>query len=193
MAMQPYEVWLKKADGATDKQINDDITAKKLELREISYREQDIVKMKNDAMIQGMNGMLTLGFIAAMLISMLGFLIYWIISIQDRVLQFGILRAMGMSLAKVIGMLACEQVLVSGAAIIMGIVVGGIAGDLFIPLLQIMYSSVDQVPPFKIMSDGADYIKIYSVIGMMLLMGFLTLWRIISGIKIDQAVKLGED
>lgn len=193
MAMQPYEVWLKKVDGAADKQINDDITAKKLELREISYREQDIVKMKNDAMIQGMNGMLTLGFIAAMLISMLGFLIYWIISIQDRVLQFGILRAMGMSLAKVIGMLACEQVLVSGAAIVMGIVVGGIAGDLFIPLLQIMYSSVDQVPPFKIMSDGADYIKIYSVIGMMLLMGFLTLWRIISGIKIDQAVKLGED
>jgi hypothetical protein len=31
------------------------------------------------------------------------------------------------------------------------------------------------VPPFRIMSAGADYIKIYSVIGMMLLMGFLTL------------------
>ena len=193
MSLSPYEVWLKKADGATDKQINDDVIAKDLQLNDIHYREQEIVKMKNDAMIQGMNGMLTLGFIAAMLISMLGFLIYWIISIQDRVLQFGILRAMGMSLAKVIGMLACEQVLVSGAAIIMGIVVGGIAGDLFIPLLQIMYSSADQVPPFKIMSDGADYIKIYSVIGMMLLMGFLTLWKLISGIKIDQAVKLGED
>lgn len=193
MGITPYEVWLKKADGATDKQINDDITAKDLDLYEIYYREQEIVKMKNDAMIQGMNGMLTLGFIAAMLISMLGFLIYWIISIQDRVLQFGILRAMGMSLAKVIGMLACEQVLVSGAAIIMGIVAGGIAGDLFIPLLQIVYSSADQVPPFKIMSDGADYIKIYAVIGTMLLMGFLTLWRIISGIRIDQAVKLGED
>lgn len=193
MALSPYEVWLKKADGATDKQINDDITSKNLQLYEIRYREQEIVKMKNDAMIQGMNGMLTLGFIAAMLISMLGFLIYWIISIQDRVLQFGILRAMGMSLAKVIGMLACEQVLVSGAAIIIGIVVGGIAGDLFIPLLQIVYSSADQVPPFKVMSNGADYIKIYSVIGTMLLMGFMILWKIISGIKIDQAVKLGED
>ncbi|HEX2947685.1 MAG TPA: ABC transporter permease [Clostridia bacterium] len=193
MALSPYEVWLKKADGATDKQINDDVIKRDLQLDDIKYMEQEIVKMKNDAMIQGMNGMLTLGFVAAMLISMLGFLIYWIISIQDRVLQFGILRAMGMSLTRVIGMLACEQVFVSGAAIIMGIVVGGLAGDLFIPLLQIVYSSADQVPPFKVMSDGSDYIKIYSVIGTMLLMGFLTLWKIISGIRIDQAVKLGED
>jgi putative ABC transport system permease protein len=193
MAVQPYEVWIKKADDATDKQINDKLIEKDLQLTKLEYTDQELVKMKNDALLQGMNGMLTLGFIASMLISLLGFLIYWIISIQDRVLQFGILRAMGMSLAKVIGMLACEQLLVSGAAILIGIVIGGITGDLFIPLLQIMYSSADQVPPFRIMASGADYIKVYAVIGIMISMGFLILWRIISRIKIDQAVKLGED
>ena len=193
MALQPYEVWVKKADGATDKQINDDIIKKDLDLRYIYYTDQELVKMKNDALLQGMNGMLTLGFIASMLISLLGFLIYWIISIQNRTLMFGILRAMGMSLAKVIGMLACEQVLVSGAAIILGIIVGGITGDFFIPLLQIVYSAADQVPPFRITAYGEDYIKIYAVIGIMITMGFMTLWRIISKIKIDQALKLGED
>jgi len=193
LALQPYEVWIKKQDDATDKQINDDIISRDLEIADIDYREQELVKMKNDPMLQGINGMLTLCFIAAMLISMLGFLIYWIISIQNRVLQFGILRAMGMSLSKVIGMLACEQVLVSGAAILMGIIIGGITGDTFIPLLQIVYSSAEQVPPFKIMANAGDYIKVYSVIGVMLLLGFLILWRIISKIRIDQAVKLGED
>lgn len=193
LAIQPYEVWIKKKDDASDKQINEDIIKRNLNIAKIDYRDQELVKMKNDAMLQGMNGALTLGFIAAMLISMLGFLIYWIISIQNRVLQFGILRAMGMSLSKVIGMLACEQILVSGAAILMGIVVGGFAGDTFIPLLQIVYNSADQVPPFKTMAAAADYIKIYAVIGTMLMIGFLILWRIISKIKIDQAVKLGED
>ena len=193
MALQPYEVWIKKTEDATDKQINDKITEKDIKLVKLQYTDQELVKMKNDALLQGMNGMLTLGFIASMLISLLGFLIYWIISIQGRVLQFGILRAMGMSLTKVIGMLACEQILVSGAAILIGILIGGITGDLFIPLLQIMYSSADQVPPFKIMANGADYIKVYAVIGTMITMGFLILWRIISRIKIDQAVKLGED
>ncbi len=193
MALQPYEVWIKKSDGATDKNINDKIIEKDLDLVKLEYTDQELVKMKNDSMLQGMNGMLTLGFIASMLISLLGFLIYWIISIQGRVLQFGILRAMGMSLSKVIGMLACEQLLVSGAAIMIGIVIGGITGDLFIPLLQIIYSSANQVPPFKIMANRADYIKIYAVIGIMISTGFLILWRIISRIKINQAVKLGED
>ncbi len=193
MALQPYEVWIKKGEDATDKQINDEIIENDMKLVKLEYTDQELIKMKNDPMLQGMNGMLTLGFIASMLISLLGFLIYWIISIQNRVLQFGILRAMGMSLSKVIGMLACEQLLVSGAAIVIGIVIGGVTGDMFIPLLQIMYSSVDQVPPFKIMANGADYLKIYAVIGIMISMGFLILWRIISKIKIDQAVKLGED
>lgn len=193
MALQPYEVWIRKAGDATDKQINDDIIKKDLDLKYIYYTDQELVKMKNDALLQGMNGMLTLGFIASMLISLLGFLIYWIISIQNRTLMFGILRAMGMSLAKVIGMLVCEQVLVSGAAIILGIIVGGITGDFFIPLLQIVYSAADQVPPFRITAYGEDYIKIYAVIGIMITMGFMTLWRIISKIKIDQALKLGED
>ena len=193
LAIQPYEVWIKKKADATDKQIHDDIIKRDLTVDKIEYKDQELVRMKNDALMQGMNGMLTLGFIAAMMISMLGFLIYWIISIKNRVLQFGILRAMGMSLSKVIGMLACEQILVSGAAILLGIVIGGLSSDTFIPLLQIVYNSADQVPPFKIMANAGDYIKIYAVIGTMLLMGFLTLWRIISKIKIDQAVKLGED
>ena len=193
MALQPYEVWIKKAEGATDKQINDDIIEKDLDLMFIEYADQELVKMKNDAMIQGMNGTLTLGFIASMLISLLGFLIYWIISIHNRTLQFGILRAMGMSLARVIGMLACEQLLVSGAAILIGIIVGGLTGDIFIPLLQIVYSAAEQVPPFRIIAYGEDYIKIYAVIGLMITVGFVTLWRIIARIRIDQAVKLGED
>ncbi|NLH96834.1 MAG: ABC transporter permease, partial [Clostridiaceae bacterium] len=193
MALQPYEVWIKKAEGATDKQINDDIIEKDLDLMFIEYADQELVKMKNDAMIQGMNGTLTLGFIASMLISLLGFLIYWIISIHNRTLQFGILRAMGMSLARVIGMLACEQLLVSGAAILIGIIVGGLTGDIFIPLLQIVYSAAEQVPPFRIIAYGEDYIKIYAVIGLMITVGFMTLWRIIARIRIDQAVKLGED
>lgn len=193
LSIQPYEVWIKKKADATDKQINDDIVKRNLVIDKIQYKDQELVKMKNDALMQGMNGMLTLGFIAAMMISMLGFLIYWIISIKNRVLQFGILRAMGMSMSKVIGMLACEQILVSGAAILLGIVIGGMSSDTFIPLLQIVYNSSDQVPPFKIMENAGDYIKIYAVIGTMLLLGFLILWRIISKIKIDQAVKLGED
>lgn len=193
LALQPYEVWIKKKEGATDKQINDDIVQRELEIDKISYTNQQLIKAKNDPMLQGLNGTLTLGFIAAMFISTLGFLIYWILSIQSRVLHFGIMRAMGLSRAKVTGMIACEQVLVSGVAILMGFVIGGIACDLFVPMLQIAFSSADHVPPFKIIAAAGDYMKIYTVTAGMMVVGLGILWRIIAKIRIDQAVKLGED
>lgn len=192
-AMEPYQVWIAKKPEASDTQVNNDIKDKKLEIDSIRYANQEIIRRKNDPMLQGTNGALTLGFVVTMAISAIGFLIYWTLSIRKRVLQFGIFRAMGLSLRKVIGMLVCEQFLISGTAIIMGILVGGLTSDLFVPLFQIIYSSVEQVPPFKVLASGDDYIKIYAIVAVMLISGFAVLGRFVSRIRIDQAVKLGED
>ena len=193
MALEPYEVWLKKAPGATSEQIYKDIENKELRINRIQDIGQEIIKKKNDPMLQGTNGALTLGFIVTMTISTIGFLIYWILSIKQRVLQFGIFRAMGLSVKKLIGMLVCEQILISGTAILIGIIIGGITSDLFVPLLQMVYSAAQQVPPFKVAASREDYIRIYSVVLTMLGIGLSVLGVIISRIKIHQAIKLGED
>jgi putative ABC transport system permease protein len=193
LPIQPYEIWMKKLPNTVDKVVYDDINEKSMDISTITYVNQQLIKMKNDPMLQGINGSLTLGFVSAMAISLLGFLIYWIISIQARVLHFGILRAMGLSLSKVVGMIACEQVLVSGAAVAIGFFIGNLTSRLFIPLLQVASSAADQVPPFRIVSQAEDYYKIYAVVAAMLVIGFITLWRIIARIRIDQALKLGED
>jgi putative ABC transport system permease protein len=57
---------------------------------------------KNDPVLQGTNGVLTVGFIIILLVCMTGFLIYWILSIRSRVLQFGIFRAMGLSMKSIL-------------------------------------------------------------------------------------------
>ena len=60
-------------------------------------------------MLQGMNGALTLGFIIIMVMCIIGFLIYWILSIKSRTLQFGILRAMGMKFREILMMIVYED------------------------------------------------------------------------------------
>ena len=192
-ALEPYQVWLKKEPGATSGQIYQDIEDKGLQIEKLTDAGQQIIIKKNDPMVQGTNGALTLGFIVTMSVSTIGFLIYWILSIRQRELQFGIFRAMGMSVKKVIGLLACEQVLISGTAILVGVIIGGIASDLFVPLLQMAYSAAQQVPPFKVVAAREDYIKIYMVVLSMLAVGLSVLGIITSKIKIYQAIKLGED
>lgn len=191
--LQPYQIWLKMKDGATSEALYADIEAKHLKIQRIIDSSQLLIEEKTDPALQGMNGALTLGFVVIMLMTVIGFLIYWIISIKSRTLQFGVLRAMGVTFREVISTLGWEQLLVSLVSIAMGFVIGGTASDLFVPMFRTMYNAADQVPPFRVQGDPGDYVKLYVIIAVMLVGGFLVLGGIIRRININKALKLGED
>lgn len=193
MPIEPYEVWIKKKDGATSQQLYNDIKKNNLKITTMSDTSQEIIKSKNDPILQGINGALTLGFVVTMAITAIGFLIYWIMSIRSRVLQFGVLRAMGLSFKELLGMLIMEQTLISLIAILVGDVVGRVTSRIFVPMLQLAFNTSDQVPPFKVAHYVGDFTKIYSIIGIIVVLGLIALGTFISKIKINQAIKLGED
>lgn len=190
---QPYQIWLKMEEGATSEELYEDITEKNIKIQKITDCSQLLIAEKTDPDLQGMNGALTMGFVVIMLMTVIGFLIYWIISIRSRTLQFGVLRAMGVTFKEIIATLGYEQLLVSVASIAAGFVIGGIASDLYIPLFRTMYDAADQTPPFIVRGDAGDYIKMYVIITIMLLGGFAVLGGIIRRININKALKLGED
>lgn len=192
-SVEPYNVWLKKKPGIKSSEVYRDITANKIEVDERSDASEQIVKGKNDPMLQGTNGSLTLGFIISLFISLVGFLIYWIISLRKRTLQFGIFRAIGLSQGRILRIIALEQILTTGIPIISGIFVGRITSKLFVPLLQIVLGGEDQVPPFKVVEYSGDFGRMYSILAVMLISAFVVVWRIVSRINISQALKLGED
>lgn len=191
--LEPYEIWLKMEDGATSEALYQDIKDKKLPIQTLLDSSQMLIAEKTEPMLQGMNGALTLGFIIIMIMTVIGFLIYWILSIRSRTLQFGILRAMGVTFREIVGILAYEQVLVSIVSIAAAFVIGGVASGLFVPLFQYMYDIAQQIPPFRVAALRSDYIKIYAIIAVMLAGGFVLLGRIIRKININKALKLGED
>jgi len=191
--LQPYEYWLKMEEDATVAQVYEAMANKHYNILDIRNARQDLTVQKNDALLQGTNGSLTMGFIVTMMIAMVGFLLYWIISIRSRELQFGILRAIGLTKANVWTMLIWEQVLLSLAAILAGILIGSLASQLYVPMLEMVYSAAEQVPPFRVVASRADYLRIYALVVVMLGTGFAVLGGLISRIKITQAIKLGED
>ncbi|MDY3070763.1 MAG: ABC transporter permease, partial [Eubacteriales bacterium] len=193
LAKEPYQVWMKKSEAGTDAQISRSIEDAQIVVEKVTYANQSLIEVKNDPLLQGLNGMLTLSFIITMLVTAIGFLIYWTLSIKGRALQFGIFRAMGMSLGRVLGIIVAEQVMISAVSIAVGIILGGVTSEMFVPMMQLVYAASHQVPPFVVVMQRSDYYKIYGVIGFILLAGFLVLSRIIASIKIDQALKLGED
>jgi putative ABC transport system permease protein len=187
----PYQVWI-KTEGSSQFMYQ---FAEESGTRFTIFEDTaaDLVELKNESVFQGTNGVLTISFIVVLLLCATGFLIYWILSIQSRTLQFGIFRAMGMSQREVLTMLVVEQIFISGTAIGGGVLVGKLVSKFFVPLIQIAYSTADRVLPLDIIDAASDYLRLGIVIGLMIVVCMIVLGMLISKIKITQALKLGED
>lgn len=189
--LRPYQVWL-KTDGSSqfiyDYAKENNITYTTFE--DVSAK---LVEVRNDALFQGTNGILTMSFIVILILCCTGFLIYWILSIRQRELLFGVFRAMGMTRREVIQMLINEQIFSSGVSIVIGTVIGLLASKMFVPLVQIFYASTDQAIPLEVVNRPLDMIRLFSIIGIVIIVCMVVLGKLISKINISQALKLGED
>jgi putative ABC transport system permease protein len=188
---QPYEIWLKSpisADAVYD--FANAGGARYWAFRDV-YTQLDA--LKNAPAIQGTNGILTLSFIVGLMLCAAGFLIFWTLSIESRSLQFGIYRAMGMSVGEIVAMLINEHIWQSALPILCGAGIGWLVSTLYIPLIQIAYSSADASLPLAVTRDVLDHARLYIIIALVLLLCICVLVARIRRLKVAQALKLGED
>jgi putative ABC transport system permease protein len=90
-------------------------------------------------------------------------------------------------------MIGVHQLLTSVAAIVAGIFIGGLASELFVPLLAIAQSATQQYPPFRVTAAASDYLRLYAVVAVMLVIGFTVLGVRVARLGITRAIKLGEE
>lgn len=190
----PYEVWLNMKEGAKLATVLDTLADRGIEVSTVRDARGELIDRRNHPAQGGLFGILSLGFLISLLISMLGYLIFWFFALSRRAVQLGILRAMGLSRLQLTSMLLLEQLFTMGLSVAAGIGLGQLASRLFLPFLQ--DKSLDnarQVPPFRIVFEAEDMLKLYAAIGIMLAAGAcLLLWQLRS-LRITQAVKLGEE
>jgi putative ABC transport system permease protein len=189
---RPYEVWM-RTNASSNRFINDFINENDIRVADFYDTNRTLTEILLDPIVQSTNGILTIGFIMTMLVCFVGFLIYWILSIRERLLQFGVFRAMGMGLRGILAILISEQMLITLSSLIIGGLVGELASQLFIPMLQLSYTAADQVIPMAVATETMDFILIYSLLGFMLVLCTIVLVRFALRINVTQVLKLGED
>lgn len=90
-------------------------------------------------------------------------------------------------------MLINEQIFSSGVSIIIGTLIGLLSSRMFVPLVQIFYASTEQAIPLEVVNQPLDMIRLFSIIGLVIVVCMVVLGKLISKINISQALKLGED
>lgn len=188
--LEPYQIWI--SNKSTDF-IYDFAEKNNISFSEFHDSHEEAESIKSEPFYQITSGMLTIAFIVVLILSMIGFLIYWITSIKSRELMFGIYRAMGMSMGEIIHMLIYEHVFGSLIPILYGVLVGVVAARLFVPLIELAYISSYTTLDTRVIISAGDMIRLAVCVIMMLLVCFLVIGRILKNMKITQALKLGED
>ncbi len=189
----PYEVWVDLKDDADPVDIYDWIEEHDIRVKRYVNRASDVEKTMEDPLLQGTNGVLTLGFVVTIILCAVGYLIYWIMSIKDRELIFGVLRAGGFHKGEIFHMLLVEQLFTGVFAVLAGIGIGLISSYMFVPIIQTSFASATQVLPLRLIIDGLDLARLYGVIALVMLTCLTVLVTILFHMNVTKALKLGEE
>jgi putative ABC transport system permease protein len=141
---------------------------------------------------QGLFGLLSVGFVAAALLTVLGFLLYALFSFRRRFIELGILRAIGLSSRQMTAFLAWELAFLILVGVVAGTGLGAWVSEMFIPYLQVGTGPSAQTPPFVVKIAWSAIFRIYALFGLLFVGALGGLAALLLRMKIFQAVKLGE-
>ncbi len=188
----PYNVWLKVGEDADPHTIVAD--ASKLGFTIVSFSDvrTQVLKEQTRPERQGLFGILSVGFAAAALLTVLGFFLYAVFSFRRRLIELGMLRAIGLSTVQMAAMLGWELVLLLGTGVLAGTVLGVAASNIYVPFMQVGLTPEATVLPFRVLIAWPAIYNIYALFGLLFVLALLVLLAYLTRMKIFQAVKMGE-
>jgi putative ABC transport system permease protein len=188
----PYDVWIRVAPWANTEQVVD-------ELGELQFRIMDhydartrVAEEQAKPERRGIFGLLSVGFVAAAVLTVMGFLLYSFISFRRRFIELGVLRAIGLSVPQMGAFLAFEQFFLVAIGILGGMGLGTWAGSLFIPFLQVGAGEHAHTPPFVVLVAWDDVMIIVAVFAAMFVVAIMGMIWLLSRMRVFEAIKMGE-
>jgi len=189
----PWDVLIQPANDASATELANSL--KQLDLHILDSKDARVIiqDARDDATQIGTFGVLTAGFVISTILTLLGFLLYSFFSFRRRLQQFGILRAMGLSVKQMIGLFMFENGFLIGLGTLIGTILGIITGKMFIPFLQLSADQQASTPAFVIETAWGDIAKIYMLFILVLAIAVpISIWML-RNIRIHEAMKFGEE
>ena len=145
------EIWVKAAPGGADAAIASLDAApgliQVLDQRSIAYDAAHAPQQL------GLESNLLLGSVAALTLASIAFAFHFLIRARNRLSEYAVLEANGMSPLQVRRSLVVEELLVAGFCLVCGVVLGALAAFVLLPALQLGTSVPDNVPATIITLD----------------------------------------
>lgn len=147
LVVQPSSWWL---ETGRDREVAERLRATPFRsLGVISRRERERVLLEDPAPL-GVIGALTLGFVIAAAFAVVGFAASAAASVRARMLEFAVLRSLGLRTSQLSGWIGLESALVVALSLLAGTALGLLVAWLVLPYTALGASSEAPAPPVRV-------------------------------------------
>jgi putative ABC transport system permease protein len=188
----PYEVWLYTKSWPDLDALDGALGERQLYSWHFREPYTYIASEQSRPERQGMFGLLSIGYSAAALLTVLGFFAYALFSFRRRMVALGVLRAVGMSTRQMGVFVGFELAFLILSGLTLGTVMGVSINQLFIPYLQIGDTATSITPPYLIEMAWPAVFQIYILFAVLFVVALLILVILLRRMKVFEAIKLGE-
>jgi putative ABC transport system permease protein len=141
-----HDIWLRIRPDANKAQMMEAVQEMGVHIhRWVDIRDEMAIEQARVERV-GIFGTLTIGFLAAAVLSGIGLMVYNYASLQERLFRFTILRAVGLGLLQIVSQVGIEYVVLMVYGVAGGAAIGVLTSRLFIPFFQATDRSVLNPP-----------------------------------------------
>jgi putative ABC transport system permease protein len=188
----PYDVLIASDPQADGEAIANNAWARGFLVSDVFDSRKIILDAQLTPERQGLFGVLTAGFLAAIVLTTVGFVLYAVLSFRRRAIELGVLRTLGLSSGQMALYLILAQLALVIAGTLAGSAAGVLAGRLFIPFFQMSGELVSAVPAFSVQIAWQELIVVYAALGMALAVALAATLLFLRRLRAFEVIKLGE-
>lgn len=138
------EHWL--AISANADEVAETLLSAPLEARDVVGRTERFLSLTTDPVALGTIGALSIGFLAAAVFAAVGFAVSTTVSARERITEFALLRALGLSPRQLGSWMTLEQGVLIATSLGFGTLVGWLLTTLILPLVSVTQEGTRPVP-----------------------------------------------
>ncbi len=186
------EYWLSTRGEASDG-VAAVLTQSPLEAVKVIDRIELSNLKRNDPIALGTIGSLALGFVAAAVFAAVGFAVSATVSARERVSEFALLRAVGLSNRQLASWLALEQTALVFLSVGIGTLIGLLLSWVVLPLVMVTQAGAAPVPDTILVFPWTTVLLIDLAVVMSLVVIVIILMRLLRRLGISSLLRVGID
>lgn len=183
----PFNVWVNVADGYTLDEAKAAIAATDFPVLRYQDPETLLLQEQAEPSRRGVLGFLSVGFVASIVLTLIGAVIQSTASFQEQAAQLGSLRAMGMSGFAVRLYIMVLQGLIALSGVASGTLIGLGTTLLFLPY----FDFGGGLPPYLVRVAWDEIAYVYGIFAAVLLLVAFLMAFVLSRQQLSRVVKLG--